>query len=306
MNQNGLKNICSECGCESLIFDEGAGEVVCSKCGLVVESTMVDEGPERLVFNFEDAEERSRTGPPLSFSKQDKGLSSEIGRGGASFFDKKGIVDRYETLRLRKLNIRVTRQTNVQRNLSFGMRELDRLCDNLKISPDLQESAAVIYRKALKEDLVRGRSIASIVTASLYLALRRANIPRTIKEICNASSRNRKEISRCYRLLLWKLGYMTPIDDPIYYVSKIASNIELSQRSQTKAVELLREAKQKQITVGKDPSGMAAAALYIACLQLNEKATQKIIAKASGVTEVTVRNRYKSLVKDMNLNLIQA
>ncbi len=303
MNQNDLKNICSECGCENLVFDEDAGEVVCSKCGLVVESTMVNEGPERMIFDFEDVEERSRTGPPLSFSKQDKGLSSEISTSRSSFFDRKGIVDRYEMLRLRKLNIRVTRQTNTQRNLSFGMRELDRLCDNLKISSDLQETAAVIYRKALKEDLVRGRSIVSIVTASLYLALRRASIPRTIKEICDASTRSKKEISRCYRLLLWKLGYMTPIDDPVYYISKIASTTGLSQRTQTKAVELLKEAKQRHITVGKDPSGMAAAALYIACLQLNEKATQKTIAKAAGVTEVTVRNRYKSLVKDINLNL---
>jgi len=306
MNQNDFKDKCSECGCESLVFDEDAGEVVCSNCGLVVESTIINEGPERLVFDFEDVEERSRTGPPISFSKQDKGLSSEISTDRSSFFDKKSIVDRYEMLRLRKLNIRVTRQTNVHRNLSFGMRELDRLCDNLKISPDLQETAAVIYRKALKEDLIRGRSIASIVTASLYLALRRANVPRTLKEICEASTRTKKEVSRCYRLLLWKLGYMTPIDDPVYYVSKISSNVGLSQRTQMKAVELLRESKQKRTTVGKDPSGMAAAALYIACLQLNEKATQKMIAQAAGVTEVTVRNRYKGLVKDMNLSLVRA
>jgi transcription initiation factor TFIIB len=306
MYEDDLKNICPECGCGSLVFDEGAGEVVCSKCGLVVEGTMVDEGPERPVFDFEDAEERSRTGPPLSFSKQDKGLSSEIGTGRASFFDKKGIVDRYEMLRLRKLNIRVTRQTSVQRNLSFGMRELDRLCDNLKISPDLQESAAVIYRKALKEDLVRGRSIASIAAASLHLALRRANVPRTLKEICDASTRSRKEISRCYRLLLWKLGYMTPIDDPVYYVSKIATTVGLSQRVQMKAIELLREGRQRHVTVGKDPSGMAAASLYIACVELGEKVTQKKLAEAGGITEVTVRNRYKGLIKDMKLNIVKA
>jgi transcription initiation factor TFIIB len=301
-----LKNICPECGSKDLVSDDGAGEVVCRRCGLVVDGTVMDTGPEWRAFTIEESEAKRRTGPSVSFSKYDKGLSSKIGFGGNYSSQKFSLQDRYRMLRLRKWNIRSRLRSTAERNLSQAMGELNRLCDKMKIPSSIQESAAVIYRKALKEDLVRGRSIASIAAASLYLALRRANVPRTLKEICDASTRSRKEISRCYRLLLWKLGYMTPIDDPVYYVSKIATTVGLSQRVQTKAIELLREGRQRHVTVGKDPSGMAAAALYIACVELGEKVTQKKLAEAGGITEVTVRNRYKGLIKDMKLNIVKA
>jgi transcription initiation factor TFIIB len=183
------------------------------------------------------------------------------------------------------------------------MSELDRLCDRLKIPHDLQELASKIYRKALKENLIRGRSIASIVAASLYLALRRANVPRSLKEISEVSTRNKKEIARCYRQLFWRLGYPSTIDDPIHYVTKIATKANISNKAQNEAIDLLQKGKRMNVTIGKDPSGVAGAALYIACVKNSERVTQKKIAEASGVTEVTIRNRYKSLVKDMNLKL---
>ena len=297
---------CPECGRSDQIRDENVGEVVCRNCGLVLESSVIDSGPEWRAFTHEEWELKKRTGPQISFSKYDKGLSSKIWIGRDSSGHKLRLQDRMKMLRLRKWNIRSRLRTTAERNLSIAMAELDRLCDTMNIPLSLKESAALIYRKALKEDLVRGRSIASIAAASLYLALRRANVPCTLKEICDASTRSRKEISRCYRLLLWKLGYMTPIDDPVYYVSKIATTVRLSQRVQMKAIELLREGRQRHVTVGKDPSGMAAAALYIACVELGEKVTQKKLAEAGGITEVTVRNRYKGLIKDMKLNVIKA
>ena len=183
------------------------------------------------------------------------------------------------------------------------MGELDRLSGRITISPAIKERAALIYRKALDKGLVRGRSISAIAAASLYAACRKSGLPRTLREIAQASLVNKKDVSRCYRLLLQELDFHMPISDPLTYVSKIALETGVSGRTQGTAITILAEAKRKRFALGKDPMGMAAAALYIACLQNGEKITQKDIAEASGVTEVTVRNRYKALKSQLKIEV---
>jgi len=181
------------------------------------------------------------------------------------------------------------------------MAELERLSSKVSISPPIKEKAAVIYRRALDKTLVRGRSINAIAAASLYAACRKSGSPRTLREISEASLVDKKDVARCYRLLLQELDFHMPISDPLMYVSKIAEKNGVSGKTQGIAISILRDARQKRFSAGKDPMGMAAAALYIACLQNNEKTTQKDIAEAAGVTEVTVRNRYKALKRQLNL-----
>jgi len=183
------------------------------------------------------------------------------------------------------------------------MGELDRLSGKVNVSQPIQEKAAVIYRKALDIGLVRGRSINSIVAAALYAACRGNGTPRTLREIAKASLVDRKDVARCYRLLLQRLDVHIPVADPLTYVSKIAEKNEISGKIQGAAIAILREAKRRRVSSGKDPIGLAAAALYIACLQHDERKTQTDIAEAAGVTEVTVRNRYKALKKQLNLKL---
>jgi transcription initiation factor TFIIB len=186
------------------------------------------------------------------------------------------------------------------------MSELDRLSDKVYLPQPTKEKAALIYRKALDKDLVRGRSIATIVTASLYAACRGTGTPRTLREIAESSLVNKKDVARCYRLILRELDVNMPIANPLTYISKIAVKADISGISQGKAIEILRVARHKRIATGKDPLGIAAAVLYIACLQNNEKITQKDIADAAGVTEVTVRNRYKALKKELGLEIPDA
>ena len=158
-------------------------------------------------------------------------------------------------------------------------------------------------RQALDKHLVRGRSINSIVAAALYAACRGSGIPRSLREIADDSLVDKKDVARCYRLLLQEFDFHMPIADALTYVSKIAEKTGISGTIQGVAIQILREARQKRVVAGKDPRGMAAAALYIACLQHNEKITQSDIAKAAGVTEVTVRNRYKVLKSQLNLEV---
>ena len=297
--------VCPECGCGHLVRDEEIGEIICQGCGLVIQNTLINRGPEWRAFTFEERQSKRRTGPRTSLSLYDKGISTSIYTKRDLYGRRLSSSERYKMLRLRRLNIRSKLHKSVERNLFQAMMVLNKLCEKMKIPRRLHESAAMIYRKALGKGLVRGRSIAAIAAASLYIALRRAKIPRTLKEIADASSRKKKEVSRCYRLVLWELGYKTPIDDPVQYVSKIASNARIRQSAQTRALQLLHKARQMGATVGKDPSGMAAAALYIACLELDEKVTKRELSEAANVTEVTIRNRYKGLLRDMELGLVE-
>jgi transcription initiation factor TFIIB len=183
------------------------------------------------------------------------------------------------------------------------MAELDRLSDKAYIPRPIKEKAAVIYRKALDKSLVRGRSIAAITAAAAYAACRGSGTPRALHEIAEASLVDKKDVAHCYRLLLRELDMHMSIPDPLTYVSKIAESTGISGKTQGITIQILREARKKRAVAGKDPMGLAAAALYVACLQNNEKKTQKEIAEAAGVTEVTVRNRYKTLKMQLKLEV---
>jgi transcription initiation factor TFIIB len=295
---------CPECESKNLVHDCDAGETICGDCGLVLYEQTLDKGPEWRAFTQQEKTSRSRVGIPTSFSIHDKGLSTAISQVDRDAFGKKlPMSTRLQMWRLRKWQIRSRVHSSSDRNLAQAMGELDRLSGKMYIPPNIKEKAALIYRRALEKDLVRGRSINSIVAAALYTACRGSGTPRTLREIGEASLVDKKDVARCYRRLLQELDVHMPIADPLTWVSKIAEKNEISGKTQGDAIAILREARRKRFVAGKDPMGLAAAAFYIACLLNNEKKSQKNIADAAGVTEVTVRNRYKTLKKQLNIKV---
>lgn len=299
-----LAENCPECTSKNLVHDYDSGETICGDCGLVLYEQMLDKGPEWRAFTQQEKASRSRVGMPTSYSIHDKGLSTTISQVDRDAFGRKlPQSTRLQMWRLRKWQIRSRVHSSTDRNLAQAMAELERLSSKASISHHIREKAAVIYRKALDKGLVRGRSINAIASAALYAACRKSGSPKALREIVEASLVDKKDVSRCYRLLLQELDFHMPISDPLTYVSKIAEKNRVSGRTQGTAIAILREARQKRFSAGKDPMGMAAAALYIACVKNNEKVTQKDIAEAAGVTEVTVRNRYKALKKQLNLEV---
>jgi len=299
-----LADKCPECASNNLIHDYDIGETICGACGLVLYQQMLDRVPEWRAFTQEEEASRSRVGMPTSYSVHDKGLSTVISQVDRDAFGRKlPLATRLQMWRLRKWQIRTRLHSSIDRNLAQAMSELDRLTGKVYISRPIKEKAAVIYRKALDKGLVRGRPINDIAAAALYAACRGSGTSRTLSEIAEASLVDRKDIARCYRLLLEELDMHMPLADPLTYVSKIAEKNEISGKVQGAAIAMLKEARRKRASAGKDPMGLAAAALYIACLQNDEKKTQKDIAEAAGVTEVTVRNRYKALKRQLNLEL---
>jgi transcription initiation factor TFIIB len=294
---------CPECGCIDVVRDMDMGEAVCCNCGLVIREKILERGPEWRAFTPEERKSRVRAGPTAKYRHFDKGLSTVIRVGRDAFGRPLSPRVRRQMWRLRRWQLRSRFHASKYRNLSIAMDELRRLSEKLHIPSSVQEMAAVIYRKALNKGLTRGRCIAAVVAGALYAACRSTKTPRTLKELAEASFRERREISAAYRLVVRSLRMKMPIDDPMDYVTKIAEKTEVSSDVEGLAIKIIRDAKNNRATMGKDPSGLAAAALYIASRLKKEKITQKRLAKAAEVSEVTVRNRKRGLMETLNLNL---
>jgi transcription initiation factor TFIIB len=297
------QGLCPECGGSEFVTDMETGEIACSQCGIVLQEEIIDQKPEWRAFTPEETRSKARTGPPSSLKRFDKGLSTTFQPYKDTYGRSLPMRERLKMMRLRKWNIRSRVHSSAERNLSQAMNELTLLSDKLHIPANVEENAALIYRKALDKGLIRGRSIKSIAAAALYAACRLTRTPRSLKAIAEASTRRKKEISRCYRLLQRELEIKMPFDEPIKYVPKIASFAGLNQKTQNIAIQILQKAKKIKADIGKGPAGIAAAALYIASIMDGEKVTQKLLAKAADVTEVTVRNRYNGLDKSLGLGL---
>lgn len=300
--QKTAENLCPECGSGNLVIDSRVGERVCSQCGYVLGDVFLDRKPEWRAFNAQEKANRSRVGLPTSLAVSDKGLHTTMGN---IYHETKGKVSterKWELLRISKWQRRVSGNTN-QRNLSKAMSILARLVSNLKIQRNVQEQAALFYRKALQKDLVKGRSIEAVTAACLYAACRVTKTQRSLREIAEYISGDKMEVARTYRLIYNELELSVPRPNAQNRIPKIASRANIPQIIQNRAVELLRTAERERITAGKDPNGLAAAALYIACIQEDQKFTQKDIAFAAGVTEVTIRNRYKGIIDSLNIIL---
>jgi transcription initiation factor TFIIB len=302
MTEQLVKQIrCPECGSSHIVQDRETGELICGKCGFVIEEEMLSQKPEWRAFTPEEKLAKGRAGAPTDYARYDKGLPTTIRVDRDAFGRPLSPEVRRQMWRLRKWHIRSQMHASKSRNLMHAMNELERLSDKLHIPSSIRARAAVLYRKALDEGLVRGRSIAAIVAGALYAACRLAKIPKSLTVVAEASVRDEKEVARSYRLLVRRLKLEMPIHDPLDYISKIAGKAGLSGEIQGQAVRIVRKAQRKRLTIGKDPRGVAAAALYIACKLGGKKVTQKEIASAANITEVTLRNRKRGLAEGLDL-----
>ncbi|HYR04386.1 MAG TPA: TFIIB-type zinc ribbon-containing protein [Nitrososphaerales archaeon] len=287
---------CPRCGKTTMVTDNPRGEVYCTSCGFVVKESVVETGPEWRSFSNEEKDERSRTGLPTSVAIHDMGLATIIGgeNKDAAGRSLSGAM-KSSVERMRTWDRRSQVHESADRNLKQAFSELRRLSEKLSVSEAVTERAAYIYRKALERNLVRGRSITAILAASLYAACRDREVPRTLKDVAAVGFIKKKDLARSYRLLLKEMDIQMPVVDPMKCMSKIASRANVSGKTQRRAREILARAEQARISAGKDPMGIAASALYVACILEGENMTQRDIADAAGVTEVTIRNRYKGL-----------
>jgi transcription initiation factor TFIIB len=295
---------CPDCGSNALKHDDKRAELYCQKCGNVIEDAMIDQGPEWRAFDADQRAKRQRTGAPIKYTKPNKGLVTEIDRYNRDIRGSKiSPQSQAQMYRLRKWHKRSSISSSMERNLTIALSELDRIASSLGLPANVREAAALLYRKAVEKGLIRGRLIESVVSAVLYTLCRQYGIPRTLDEISEVSGIPKKEIGRTYRFVKKELFVKVPLTNPIHYVPRFASELELSGEVQERAKEILEEAINKGLISGRGPTGVAAAAVYIAGVIKGERRTQKEVADVAGVTEVTIRNRYRELKRELGIKI---
>lgn len=295
---------CPDCGSVKVSRDAERGEVVCKDCGLVLEDNVVQEGPEWRAFDAEQRASRARTGAPLKYMSPNKGLVTEIDqynrdvRGG-----KIAPSQQAQLYRMRKWHKRASISNSIERNLAIALTELNRVASHLGLQEVIRESAALLYRKCVEKGLIRGRQIESVVSAVIYAVCRQYGVPRTLDEISAIAEIPKKEIGRTFRLISQELNLKIPLTNPQFYITRFVTALKLSGETQKKAQEILEQAIAKGLVSGRGPMGVAAAAVYIASVLVGERRTQKEVADVAGVTEVTIRNRYRELKKALALKV---
>ncbi|ELY56900.1 transcription initiation factor TFB [Natronococcus amylolyticus DSM 10524] len=292
---------CSECGSSNVLRHSDQGERICEDCGLVVEESMIDSGPEWRAFNHQERQKKSRVGAPTTQTIHDKGLTTQIDWKDKDAYGRSlSSEKRSQMNRLRKWQKRIRTKDAGERNLQFALSEIDRMASALGVPQSTREVTSVLYRRALEEDLIRGRSIEGVATAALYAGCRQEGLPRSLEEVTEVSRIERIEVSRTYRYISSELGLEIRPIDPKQYVPRFCSALDLPQEVEAKAKEIIDETADPLLS-GRGPSGFAAAAIYAASLLCNEKKTQREVADVAQVTEVTIRNRYQEQIEMLGI-----
>ncbi|MFQ5711772.1 MAG: transcription initiation factor IIB family protein [Candidatus Geothermarchaeales archaeon] len=294
-----LKLGCENCG-EMDSYIRRSDELICTNCGYVVLRHIITTEPEWRSFDGDDS--KVRVGMPPTLLMQDKGLSTLIGRENEDSTGKRIASGTVRDLnRLRKWQRRMGFQSSREKNLAYSLNELNKVARKLKVPPAILQTASYVYRMAMEKKLVRGRSIKNLIVAALYVAIRFEGFPRSLKELSQASGIDKRHIALNFKVLVRGLGIKLPIADPVIFVKRVCVDGGLHKRVMLDAQRIVRLAQAKRLTTGKDPVGLAAGAIYYACVLLGVDKTQRDVAEAAGVTELTVRNRYKHLSDELRL-----
>lgn len=291
-----IQNIQDENSCIHLtsLFDDNTGEQICRKCGQVLVQNMVDSSYDGFNEDFKN----SRTGPKISITMHDGGLSTIIGK---SNFDSSGKAVSYGMRgalnRMRMWDSRSKSHSSAQRNLTIALVEMNKLKEKLSLSDAIIERAAYFYRKASEKNLVRGRTVKGIVGACIYAACRDLGTTRTIIEISKCMQEKRNIIAKSYRLLFQQLSLEVPVPDSTSSIIRFSNNLELPEKVKRDAIFILDILKENQVVAGKKPDAVAATVVYMACIKNNESMSQQKISEISGITNVTIRNRLQEFTK---------
>ena len=291
------KNLqCGRCGKTSIIHDSTNGEIFCKYCGIIIEQRVIDSSYNTKIFD--ERIDKRRTGTPNSISLHDYGLSTTIGKTNK---DSRGnslssqVNHTIKRIRIQDQRSQIHKNTDTNLRIAFDM--LQRIQDKIGVSENIKEMAAHIYRKSNEQKITQGRSIQAVVAASMYAACRSTDTLRTLRDISDATNVKRRKISQSYRAIVKQLDLKIPVVDQTRCILKISNNLGMSARSKNLALEIIRKAEEIGLLAGRDPVGISAAAVYYACLIKKEGFTQSQVAEASGITAVTLRNRFHEIQK---------
>ena len=289
------------CNDSFVVTDFETGEIVCQNCGTVIQSFDSEDCSDGNLFKKFDYASHGGTISSLRF--HDMGLATIIGKlnhdsSGKSFnFPMKQALNR-----MRLWDSRSQAKTSSEQNLRYALLEMEKLKEKLSLSNAIIERSAYVYRKAAKAQLIRGRSIKGVLGACVYIACREMDATRTIIEISNCLQENKKSIARNYRMLFQNLKLVVSVPDFTKCIIKIANNLEIPENTKREAIRIFDILKEKKLTAGKKPNAVAATVIYMASIKTNLNLSKQKVALMSGVTSVTIRNRYNEYIHHIYLN----
>jgi transcription initiation factor TFIIB len=300
MNNKKENSKCSDCGSTKLVEQYRDGHYVCGDCGLVLEK-IIDNSASP-IYSAEDRDTRAQSGPPVTNLRPDYGLSTQIGHSNRDAYGGKlSNLTRHKMRRLRWINARTSKSEI--RNLRTALRELKRLGAALELPQEAMSTASYYYRKALKANLIRGRSINSMMAAAVYLAAREHDFAIILKDLEEVSAVEKKVIGRCMRVYMMELGVKPKITKAHSMIARLSSKLEITQETENEARKILEEARRQKLDVGKSPMSVAAAVIYLACLRTGERRTQQMVADAAMTTPVTLRNRFRAISEALDVDV---
>lgn len=304
IKENSEKHVCPECSSKEVSKDHRRGELLCENCGLVIEDHHIDKGPEWRAFNSEQSDKKARTGAPMNYLTHDKGLSTQISWKNKDAYGRNiPHKNRAKMYRVRKWHRRIRISDASERNLASALRELDRISSKMGLPRSIREVSALIYRKAVEKNLIRGRSIETVIAAAIYAGCRKCDVPRTLSEISDVAHADEKQIGRAYRFLSRELILKLKPTKPENYLKRFCNKLKLNSDVVSSGENVISQAGDMGLISGKGPTGLAAAAIYIASILEGVPKTQRDIAEVAGVTEVTIRNRYKEMVEKIGIDM---
>jgi transcription initiation factor TFIIB len=286
------KVICPNCGDGEKVTDVESGELICTKCGYVIRELMGEIGDDWSTLAREP-ESRLRTSP-TSLARTGMGLSTIIGRPDRSAGSGLNAAMRSTFDRLRTWDFRIKGRD--ERSLRRAFIDLDRLRSTLGLPDVIVEKAAYIYRRAQEQGLVRGRTMKAVMGAAIYIVQREMGVSGTLGDIIRATNTKEKDLARAYRILLRELDLKVPMLDPVKCVARVANKADISERTKRKAMDMIYDVIRAGLAAGKDPMGLAASVLYMACTSSGEQKSQAEIAYAAGVSEVTLRKNQRMIM----------
>ncbi len=301
---------CPECQ-SSLIDDMQNGEVICSGCGVVVADQIVDHGPEISGSNLEDKMKLARATGETTYSQHDLGITTDISATGRDFSGRainRDVRNQMDNLRRWQQRVRVS--TPRDRRLTSILKKMNEVCDSLNLSKNVLETASMIYRDIDGRIDVKGKSVISMTTATVYMACKQCDLVRSLEEICRSIcppkdvKSKTKLAAKYYRTMVMEIGHITP---PVVtmdkYISKIANITQTEVRVERLALEIAAKTQNNNVTGGKTPNGIAAAYLCVASILLGQSIMQRDVSSVAGVSEVTIRNRCKEILSNYKLRI---
>ena len=290
---------CNECNSPAMVYDDQRGEIICAECGLVANSAIFSHEPEWRAYNAQEEKSRVRVGLPTTLMNNNELRTVIGGKSKDSYGKSLNTETQAKFARLTVMDERI--QDRTTRNLKNALMELKRIKSHLNLSDDTCETAVHIYKLALKKDLIKGRSVIGMMSAAIYLACRKKGTAITLKDTSEVANITSKELGRCIRIFLQNINMNKTATDPVTLVNRLGENLGLTMYTRKIAIDILVEAREKKLTIGKIPMSLAAAAIYIASIQTGERRTQQQIAVPARTTPVTIRNRFKELARGLGM-----